>query len=87
MPRRLIVQAEDVGAVVTGVVVLAAMLSCAVICGLKGKPGMVIGGIFIRILWIVGACRLAKPRSIWARRYYDADKLARSYERYPEERR
>ena len=33
---------------------------------------------------LVGAIRLAEPNSFWATRFYDADKLERSRERYPD---
>jgi hypothetical protein len=56
---------------------------CAVICLAKGK---LIVGIIGFLLWpvaLVGAIRLAEPNSLWARRFYDQDKLQRSSDRYP----
>jgi hypothetical protein len=56
---------------------------CAVICLAKGK---LIVGIIGFLLWpvaLVGAIRLAEPNSLWARRFYDQDKLQRSRDRYP----
>ncbi|HSJ73942.1 MAG TPA: hypothetical protein VK904_06465 [Miltoncostaeaceae bacterium] len=57
---------------------------CAVICLAKGK---LIVGVVGFLLWpvaLVGAIRLAEPGSLWARRFYDEDKLQRSRERYPD---
>ncbi len=51
-------------------------------CFLKRK--FVIGtvGIFLPLFGIVGAFRLAKPDSAWARHRYGEEKLARARERY-----
>jgi hypothetical protein len=53
-----------------GLLILGAIVSSIVICGLKGKWGMLVGGFFLGILWPVGAIRLAKPNSWWARENY-----------------
>jgi hypothetical protein len=59
------------------------VLVCAV-CALKGKMFLTLAGLFIPLLAIVGAVRLATPHSPWARRRYRADsrKLARAQARY-----
>lgn len=43
---------------------------------LKGKFGFAFAGIIgvLNFLWWVGAIRLAKPNSWWARRYYVGDR-------------
>jgi hypothetical protein len=59
-------------------------VACAVICLAKGK---LIVGVIGFLLWpvaLVGAIRLAEPGSLWARRFYDDEKLSRSRERYPD---
>jgi hypothetical protein len=53
-----------------------------VVCFLKGKLMWGVLGIYIPGVAVIGAIRLAKPHSWWARRRYDADKLARSHGRY-----
>jgi hypothetical protein len=53
----------------TAVEILIA-LAMVVVCGLKGKWGFVVLGFALPILWIVGAVKMAKPNSIWARQYY-----------------
>jgi hypothetical protein len=51
-------------------------LACLVICGMKGKVGMIfLALLFGPIPWFIGACRLAKLDSYWARKYYDDSKL------------
>lgn len=54
----------------------------AVICLLKGKLMWAVLGIYISPIALVGALRLAKPDSRWARDRYDPEKLARSHARY-----
>jgi hypothetical protein len=55
------------------------------ICFLKGKLLWGVLGIYIGPVAVVGAIRLAKPDSWWARRRYDPEKLARSHERHSAE--
>jgi hypothetical protein len=54
------------------------------VCALKGKLFLTLCGLFIPLVAIVGAVRLATPRSPWARRRYRADsrKLERAQARY-----
>ncbi|HEY3503078.1 MAG TPA: hypothetical protein VGN37_09905 [Actinocatenispora sp.] len=51
------------------------------ITALKGKQGMATAGVFFHPIWWVGAIRLAKPESFWARRFYSPEKLAAARER------
>jgi hypothetical protein len=75
--------------VLVGVVIL--WLVPSVVCFLKGKwvSGLVgIFGIVVGVGWIWAcgaAVRLAKPGSVWARRRYFGEKLARARERYPDD--
>jgi hypothetical protein len=48
----------------------------------KGKIGFALLGISLFPAWIVGAVRLAKPESWYARRYYDPPKLALGRRRF-----
>jgi hypothetical protein len=43
---------------------------------LKGKSGFALAGFvgFLHFLWWIGAIRLAKPNSWWARRFYVGDR-------------
>lgn len=52
------------------------------ICFLKGKLLWGVLGIYAGPIALVGAIRLAKPHSWWARRRYDPEQLDRSRERY-----
>lgn len=51
----------------------------------KEKFGMAVVGLFVTPVAIVGAFRLGKPGSLWARVFYRGEKLARAEARYSEE--
>lgn len=63
---------------------LAADLVLSLICLLKGKITTGVAGIFIGIVGLVGAVRLAKPGSWWAARHYASrpQRAARAADRY-----
>jgi hypothetical protein len=52
------------------------------VCIAKGKLAAGLIGIVVPIVAIVGAIRLAKPSSVWARRRYSGAKLARAQRRF-----
>ncbi len=60
--------------------VLAVNLAFTVICFLKGKTWCGVIGVYIGLIALVGAIRLARPGSPWARRRYPpgSRKLARA---------
>ncbi|WP_018333722.1 hypothetical protein [Actinomycetospora chiangmaiensis] len=76
----------DVAAFVVGVV-LTVLFS--VVAALKGKPGSAIIGVVLPVVAVVAAVRLARPRSVWARRRYreGSSKDVRARARFPEGRR
>lgn len=59
-------------------------LPLVIISGLKGKIYFAVLGVFIPFLATVGATRLAKPGSAWARKFYkpNGKKMSRSRKRY-----
>ena len=60
----------ELSARLTTVVVLVVDIGCVVVCVLKGKLKMALFGIFLSPIAYVGAIRLARPKSAWARRRY-----------------
>lgn len=71
---------------IAGVVaVLVLVVITIVVTALKGKYGLVAVGLLIHLCWWIGALRLAKPGSYWARRFYDLDRL-RAQARFPRHR-
>jgi hypothetical protein len=63
-------------------VTVAFNLAVAGICIMKGKLVTGLIGIVIPLLATVGAIRLAKPSSVWARRRYSGAKLSRAQQRF-----
>lgn len=61
---------------------VATHLAFALVCVLKGKLATAILGVVVPTLAWVGAARLAKPTSYWARRRYRGEKLARAQRRF-----
>jgi hypothetical protein len=69
------------------VVIAVYVASLFTINVLKGKLGFAFAGFIgvLNVLWWIGAIRLAKPSSWWARRYYvgdQEDKLERAIARH-----
>ena len=64
----------------TGVVLTH--MACALVCILKGKLSTGILGIVVPVIAWVGAIRLARPGSWWARRRYRGRKLERAEHRF-----
>jgi signal peptidase I len=55
-----------------------ALLSAAAVTALKGKWGVLALGLLCWPAWALGAVRLARPGSYWARRFYDAEQEERA---------
>jgi hypothetical protein len=77
--------AEQITIVFLGILMWILMLGVSVICFLKGKPVFGTLGLFSGALswWaIVGAIRIAKPGSWWARKKYGPDKMTIAHQRF-----
>ena len=61
---------------------VAIVLSLAAVSFAKGRTVLGVVGLFIPIVAVVAATRLARPRSPWAQWRHGGDKLARSRERF-----
>ncbi len=70
----------ELGAWVLFTAVLVHVLICLV-CLLKGKLVMGLAGLPAPLFSYIGALRLAKPESFWARRFYGEKRLARAHRR------
>ena len=71
----------------TGWLFVAAILvhiGYVIICLLKGKVVTGLVGFFVPIIGLIGAIRLAKPESFWAKRWYPEHKIAKSRQRNEE---
>ena len=66
------------------VLTMLIVLALSAVAILKGKIVMGVAGVLFPVVGLVGALRLAKPDSFWARRRYEpgSRKLARATARY-----
>jgi hypothetical protein len=74
--------ASTVAGVVVGLIILALWVSLPVINALKGKWWFALFALAGGWLGIVGAIRLAKPHSYWARHWYGEQKMAKTMLRF-----
>jgi hypothetical protein len=64
-------EVQDAGESVAVIAAAVAVnLVCCTLAILKGKPWLGVFGMFVPLIALVGAVRLAKPGSPWARRFY-----------------
>lgn len=68
------------------VVFLVVHISLCILTMLKGKPITGLIGLPVPFFAYVGAIRLAKPTSFWARRWYGPKKMARAQARFADNR-
>src|ERR687894_778625 len=73
---------DDPGSIAGTALAVALVLGLACLCFAKSRVFLGIIGIFIPFCALWGAVRLAHPRSLWARRRYDAAKLERARARF-----
>ncbi|WP_308257886.1 hypothetical protein [Pseudonocardia lacus] len=81
---------DDAGAGrVVASVVLAVDMLFVLVAILKGRALLGVLGVFVPLLALLGAVRLARPRSPWARRFYrpGSPRLVRARARFPAGRR
>jgi len=62
--------------------VVGGILGLAIACFAKGRVFLGIVGIFIPVIALAGAVRLAKPASLWAKWRYDPAKLDKARHRF-----
>lgn len=55
---------------------------CAAVTASKGTWGVLVIDVFLWCLSYVAALRLAKPHSLWARKFYDREKMHQALFRY-----
>jgi hypothetical protein len=77
-------EVEDVVFAIVGAFGVFAIL-VALVNLAKEKFGMAIIGLFVLPVGLVGAFRLGRPRSLWARLFYRDGRQARSVERFGDE--
>jgi hypothetical protein len=78
---------DDPASVLATAITVAVALGLSIVCFLKGRIMLGVLGLFIPIFSLVGALRLAMPRSPWAKRLYSARRIRRAEARFPPDRR
>jgi hypothetical protein len=78
--------ATSVAGLIFGLVLIGGLLWLAAICAMKGKWVFFVLGCFNGIFWIVGAARLAKPWSRWARTHYGTQTMGAAERRFSRRR-
>lgn len=71
----LVTQVSVAGVGVTGLVL-------AILCALKGKPFVAVVALIVPAVGLVGALRLGRPHSPWARRFYSHERSDRARSRF-----
>jgi hypothetical protein len=46
------------------------------------RAAFFLGFLLLGMVWVVAACRLARPSSWWARRFYGPEKMQRALDRF-----
>jgi hypothetical protein len=80
---------DKTGSTLTIFGLVAIHLLYVAVCALKGKAMLALVGTFVPLIALIGAVRMAKPNSPWARRFYreGGPKHRRCAERYGREQR
>lgn len=73
---------DDPDSITGSVLVVAIVLGLACISFAKGRVFLGVIGLFVPIAGIIGAIRLARPNSLWARRRYSPETMTRSQARF-----
>lgn len=73
---------DDPGSLWGTAAAVALVLALVVLAAAKGRVFLAVLGMFIPVLALLGAVRLARPASLWARRRYATGKLERARKRY-----
>jgi hypothetical protein len=63
-------------------IVVAASIALALVTFAKGKLTLGVLAVFVPPVGLLGALRLGKPHSLWARRFYGEHKLERARQRF-----
>ncbi len=66
---------------ISGLIFVILMFASVLLCVLKGKYRMALIGSFLPLVGWIGALRMARPSSFWARRYYSSKRLAHAERR------
>jgi hypothetical protein len=78
---------DDAASVWGTAAAVTVVLALVCVAALKARVVLAVIGLFIPVVALVGAIRLARPSSLWARRFYQGDRLERARRRFAPTRR
>jgi hypothetical protein len=78
---------DDPASVAGTAAAVAIVLGLSIACFLKGRILLGVVGLFVPFAALVGAVRLGQPGSVWGRRRYRGQRLARAQARFAADRR
>ena len=78
---------DDPGSIAGTAAAVTVSLGLGIVCFLKGRVLLGVIGLFVPVVALVGALRLAHPSSPWARWRYSGVRLDRARERFDPGRR
>jgi hypothetical protein len=67
---------------VLGILVLFVGIPAGITWSKGQRAAFFLGFLIMGLIWCVAACRLARPSSWWAKRFYGPEKLRRAEERF-----
>jgi hypothetical protein len=73
---------DDPASITGTAVAVAIVLTLSIVCFLKGRVLLGVVGLFVPFAAAVGAARLGRPTSLWARRRYAGARLERAQARF-----
>jgi hypothetical protein len=68
--------------IVLGILVLLVGIPAGITWSKGQRAAFFLGFLILGLIWCVAACRLARPSSWWAKRFYGPEKLRRAEERF-----
>jgi hypothetical protein len=68
--------------VVLGVLIVLVGVPAGITWSKGQRAAFVLGFLVLGMIWIVAACRLARPSSWWAKKFYGPEKVRRAEERF-----
>jgi hypothetical protein len=67
---------------VLGIVIVVVGIPAGITWAKGQRAAFFLGFLLLGMIWLVAACRLARPTSWWARRFYGPEKMRRALNRF-----
>jgi len=67
---------------VLGILIVVIGIPAGITWAKGHRAAFALGFLLLGTIWIVAACRLARPTSWWARKFYGPEKMQRAQKRF-----